>query len=146
MPGRDGFIRIHHVNTLNRARCGAQFATRALECDDRVHQLRCAHDSVYRTGFDADRASDAAAFIDDSEPGRLFLTEFHIQGFELAPEQIRQSSDTAFTAGWTLIDIRITTGDCLRIRPATRIATLSALRLWKESVDLFDDWILLRPQ
>jgi hypothetical protein len=50
-------------------------------------------------------------------------------------EQLSQRRDSRSATGRALVDWRLVTGDCLRIRAAAVVSTARALRLWQKRVD-----------
>ena len=113
----------------------AAFATRAVIGDDRMHQLVGADDRVDWTNLDAFGATDAIRFDDARERARLFDAVVRIQWNGCAIKQRSQLRDTRAATRRTLIDIRLAGDDRFRIRPATVVAALFALRLRQQGIN-----------
>jgi len=100
-----------------------------------VHVLGRAEDRIYRTGLDTQGAANAHLLINYRQGFGFFLATVRVQGFGLDAQQLRQGHDSGLPAGRALVNIRLSAGDGLRIRAATRVVALAALGLWKNCID-----------
>ena len=105
-----------------------------------MHMFSGPENGIDRTGLDALGAADALVLADDRNPLDLLNAMLRVQGFRLDTQQIGQCLDGGFTTGRALVNAAApSNGFC--IGPATRIATLPALGLWQEGINLVSQWI-----
>ena len=91
---------------------------------------------VNRAGLNTLGAADAFVFADIGDGFHLLLTVLLVQGNGLYIEQISQRLDGGFTARGALVN-GLATGDCCGVGSAPGVATLTALGLGENVVDLF---------
>jgi len=124
-----------HLNAIDRAGRYAQLASRALCCEDRVHELCSADDRIHWARRDALRAADAG-FLDDKGHGRFCGDdpELRIDWLRCASKELRESRGR-FVAPWrTLIRIRLAARHGRSVGPAARKRAPAALRLRQQIV------------
>jgi hypothetical protein len=103
-----------------------------------VHELGRADDGVDRAGIAAMKAADAVGFVNDGNgPGHGCDERQRIPA-----EKASEATNRLVAAGRAKIDGCGTVDDGLRVWAATGVATLRALRLRQEFIDLFDEIIL----
>ena len=105
-----------------------------------MHDLGGTENGIHRAGLNTFCAANAFIFSDQGH-NRLFLyAVLSVQRLGLDVQQIGQRLNGLFTTGWTFVD-RIAIGDRLGIGSAPRIATLTALCLREERIDLLTDGV-----
>jgi len=120
---------LDHVDAVNRTGWNAQIASGAEPGEHGVHLLGAADDCVYRTGMDAQHAAYATRFVNQRRSTWFLDTIGGVERLLPAPEQFREFADAVRSARGALVDVGVSSRDCLGIRPATLVAALSALGL-----------------
>jgi len=100
-----------------------------------VHQLVRPDDGIDRAGDATMRATDTQSLVDNGNGRRGSFCERN----SVPAEQLGQSSHRVLTAWRAEIDSRLTVNNSSGVWPATRIAALRTLRLWKKIIDLFHE-------
>jgi hypothetical protein len=102
-----------------------------------VHQLLCTNNGIDGTRAAAMGATDAKRFVNDRNnatgPG-LFDKRQHFSA-----QQGREALNGIITARRTEIDCNAGFDNCRGVGSATWIATLCALGLWQQFIDLLDE-------
>ncbi len=128
-----------HAYAVDRAGSDAQLATGALGLDYRVHKLLRTNNGIDGTRASAVGATDAKSFINDGNTAtRSGL--FNKRQYVFA-QQAGEALNGIVAARRTKIDCNVGLDDGRRVRPATRIATLRALGLWQQFIDLLDELV-----
>lgn len=125
-----------HAYAVDRAGSDAQLATGALGLDYRVHQLLRTNNRIDGTGATAVGATDAKSFINDGNNAtgsRLFGKRQCV-----FTQQAGDALNGIVAARRAEIDCDVGLDDGRRVRAATRIATLRALGLRQQFIDLLD--------
>ncbi len=105
-----------------------------------VHPFICTDNGVYRTNINAKCTADATALIDNSSYPRRTGSLFWIKRFSRTREEFCQHVDGGLPARRTLIDLRLSFCNSLRIIDTARIAAARALGLRQASVDPIDQF------
>lgn len=108
-----------------------------------MHVPGGAQNRIDRAGLDTQSTADAHHFINDGKRFWLFLSIVRIEGPGLDSQQVRQRYNSGIPAWRTLVNIRFTAGDGLRIWPAPGIVALTALGLREDGFYLVDHGIAL---
>ena len=128
-----------HLDAIDRAGAYAQFATRAMSLDNRVHEPGCTDDGVDRTRVHAKKTADTFVLADPCNRGGGFGRR---RAFVFS-QQILQSFESRFTARGTEVERR-TIYDGLGVGTATGIAALCALSVWQQALDGIDELVAFR--
>lgn len=116
-------------DAVDRAHRDAQLAARAHRIDDGVHVLCAAHDGVYRTGFEAQRAPDAPRLVDHREQSRAFLAAGGVKRQGRATGELGKPNDALLAARRAPVDLRFTARHGFGIGSAIGVSAARALRL-----------------
>src|SRR5262245_26583686 len=100
-----------------------------------MHKLRRADDGVDRTSLNAERAADAARFIDNRDLPWLVDAASLVQRKIRPCGQASDFPDDVVSPRRTAVDGGLSRGDGERIGLTARIAALGALRLRQHGVD-----------
>ena len=114
----------------------AQFATRAVVRNYRVHSLGCTDNRIDGTGGQAACAADAALLVDPRNLVWLNAAARGIQRSRFTTEQSREGTYGVVPAWWAAIDVGLSVRDRSGIGPAGGIEAASALRLREQRIDL----------
>ena len=120
---------IFQADAINRAYRNAQLAPGTPGFNHRVHHLVAAHDGVYRTGLDAQRAANAPGFVNDGHGARPFNTVGWIQRKCRQAGDLCKKRDAFSAARRALVDGGQAGCNGLRIGRAVRKTAPCALRL-----------------
>ena len=137
-PGRQRGRNRDHIDTVHRAGFDTEITAGAFGADHGMHLFGGTEDGIDRAGLDALGATDAFIFADVGHRFDLFFAMLGIQWQYLDIQQISKRGNGAFATGWTLVD-RFTVGDSLGIGATAGVATLTALGLREQGVDLIDN-------
>ncbi len=131
----------NHADYIYRTGFDAQLTPRALFRDDCMHLLGRPENGIHRAGLDAQGTADAVRLINEGHHGWFLFTAFGVKRLGFPAQQVSQRLNNLLSPGRASIDISFPGGDGFSVRAATGIATLTALGLWQEIVDLIDNRI-----
>lgn len=94
-----------------------------------MHLFCRANDGIDRTSLYAERAADAAVFVDDSEQARPFGAIGGVDRNNRLVEQPRQARNPIGPSGWTLVIASLSRRNRFGIGAARGIAAFRALGL-----------------
>jgi hypothetical protein len=104
-----------------------------------VHQLLCTNNGIDGTRATAVGATDAKSFINNGNnttgPGLFGKRQY------VFTQQAGEALNGIVAARRAKIDCDVGLDDGRSVWPATRIATLRALRLWQQFIDLLDELV-----
>ena len=105
-----------------------------------VHSFISADNGVHRTNIYAKRAADTAALIDNSSYPRRVGPIFRIKRLHRTTQELCQLVNGGHPAGRTLIDLRLSVCNSLRIIDTARVAAARALGLRQARIDPIDQF------
>ena len=136
-PGRPACGRAAGVvqfDAIDRTHGNAQFASRAVGCDHRVHELVGPQDGIRGAGLDAQGATDAPGLVDHGHGARGFHAVLGAQRNNRPTRQCGQPFHARSAARWALVDASLARGHGLGVAGAVRVAATRALRLRQRGV------------
>ncbi|MNY11673.1 hypothetical protein D3C86_1447150 [compost metagenome] len=119
----------NHVDAVHRARCHAEITAGAPVGQHGVHLLGCAGDGIDRAGLYAERAANAARFVDTRHGPRLLHAVLGVQRTRRHAEQGGQPHDALGAARRAAVGRRLAPGHGLGVRAAAVEPTFGALGL-----------------
>jgi hypothetical protein len=102
-----------------------------------MHDFGCAKNGIYRTGLNAESATNAILFINYSDLEWNVSATIWIKCKDWTVEQLGERCNARFAARWTAIDWSRIFGDGARIRRAAIKTTFRALCLREQTIDAF---------
>ena len=131
------------VYAFNRAGRDAEITAGTFIFDHGMHLLGRTEYRINGTGLDTERATDAHFFINDDDGFFRVRTMFGVQRLRILAKQISKCLNGDFPTRWALVDIRLTGGNCLCVRPAAGVGALSALCLRQQGIYPVDNRVTL---
>ena len=142
MPERDAFFTGNEIDAIYRARLDAQVAARALISNDGMHDFGGTQNGIHGAGLDTFSATDTFVFTNPCHHGFFFYTVLRIERLRLHIQQVSQCLNSLLATRRAFID-RITVGNRFGVGSTAGIATLPALGLREQRIDLIANRIAL---